>query len=45
MYRLVIAEKPSVAMCIAQVLGAAARKEATWRGAGRQWRPLSAFGT
>ena len=34
MYRLVIAEKPSVAMCIAQVLGAAARKEGHMEGRG-----------
>ena len=34
MYRLVIAEKPSVAMCIAQVLGAAARKEGHMEGNG-----------
>ena len=34
MYRVVIAEKPSVAMCIAQVLGAAARKEGHMEGNG-----------
>lgn len=34
MYRLVIAEKPSVAMCIAQVLGVAARKEGHIEGNG-----------
>ena len=34
MYRLVIAEKPSVAMSIAKVLGAAARKEGRMEGRG-----------
>ena len=34
MYRLVIAEKPSVAMCIAQVLGVTARKEGHMEGGG-----------
>ena len=34
MYRLVIAEKPSVAMSIAKVLGAAARKEGRMEGGG-----------
>ena len=34
MYRVVIAEKPSVAMCIVQVLGAAARKEGHMEGNG-----------
>ena len=34
MYRLVIAEKPSVAMSIAKVLGAAARKEGHMEGGG-----------
>ena len=34
MYRLVIAEKPSVAMSIAKVLGATARKEGHMEGRG-----------
>ena len=34
MYRLVIAEKPSVAMSIAKVLGATARKEGHMEGGG-----------
>ena len=34
MYRLVIAEKPSVAMSIAKVLGATARKEGHMEGCG-----------
>lgn len=34
MYRLVIAENPSVAMSIAKVLGAAARKEGHMEGGG-----------
>ena len=33
MYRLVIAEKPSAAMGIAQVLGATTREKATWKAA------------
>ncbi len=35
MYRLVIAEKPSVAMSIAKVLGATARKEGHMEGGDR----------